>query len=202
MNQNQSKTKIGPYIKSSAAYGLIMGAIVWIFAAIFGPIYCCSGLDINLFTGFVIGEVLAIIIGLLVAVSCSIIFFMLIYFFAQRATKEFAVVRDKLAQQEPIFYDGAANHRVGKESVGGWMFLYGDRLYYMSHMWNNQVHEMYIPLQDIKGMNCPKKFLNDTTLDIALADGRVEQFAVYEPKVWAARINERYRLLQQMPKDA
>lgn len=126
MNQNQSKTKIGPYIKSSAAYGLIMGAIVWIFAAIFGPIYCCSGLDINLFTGFVIGEVLAIIIGLLVAVSCSI----------------------------------------------------------------------------IKGMNCPKKFLNDTTLDIALADGRVEQFAVYEPKVWAARINERYRLLQQMPKDA
>lgn len=202
MNENQSKTKIGPYIKSSAAYGFIMGAIVWVFAAVLAPIGCCSTFGVSPLAGILIGEVLAILLGLLVAIGSAIIFFILIYLFARRATKEFAVVREKLAEKESIFYDGAANHRVGKESVGGWMFLYEDRLYYMSHMWNNQAHEMYIPLQDIRGMNCPKKFLNDTTLDITLGDGRVEQFAVYEPKVWASRIDERYRMLQQMPKNA
>ena len=84
-------------------------------------------------------------------------------------------------------------YMMGKEGVGGWMFLLHDTLYFKSHQQNIQVHELQIPLSYIRKLKCTKSGLRGifrTGLDVELMDGRVEKYVVNDTKIWADSITE------------
>lgn len=91
---------------------------------------------------------------------------------------------------EGTVYEGAANHFVGIESVGGRLYLTQDTLIFVSHGLNIQTHRMDIPLKDITEINTrntlgfvPNGLLVHTALDTQ------ERFVVNKRKTWIAKIN-------------
>lgn len=86
---------------------------------------------------------------------------------------------------EKIIKEDAANHFMGAESVGGWIYLTDKRLVFKSHSLNIQNHELSIPLSDIE--NAMKgRFLRifSNRLQLKLKNGKVEKFVVNEPDDW------------------
>ena len=50
---------------------------------------------------------------------------------------------------ETMLRNGPANHFVGVEGVGGWLYLTSGRLYFRSHSLNIQNHECSLMLDDV-----------------------------------------------------
>lgn len=94
-----------------------------------------------------------------------------------------------MAAEYIIIFEGEANHFMGKEGVGGWLFLTPEFLFFKSHQFNFQNHELTIPLEQIKSA-APCKLLNFTTgLKVEKMNGTLETFAVNRNKEWAVNIN-------------
>ncbi|MDZ4821049.1 MAG: GRAM domain-containing protein [Planctomycetota bacterium] len=85
---------------------------------------------------------------------------------------------------EHIISQGAANHFRGIEAVGGWLFLTDRRLFFYSHDFNVQNHQLSIPRNEIlQAEPCRTLGIVPNGLRIKTSD-RVEQFVVQDRQSW------------------
>ena len=102
-----------------------------------------------------------------------------------------------LRPNENLFREGTANLQRGAETVGGWLFLTDQRLFFQSHSFNVQTGATDIPLSQVRGTRlCWTKFLGlipllPNSLAVTLANGVEHRFVVFGRKEWAAAISAR-----------
>ena len=106
-----------------------------------------------------------------------------------------AIQRRRFSQARPEFrgeellHDGPANHLLNGEGVGGWLFLTRERLLFRSHQFNNQPHELSVPLAEIAAVQpvrTAKIFPNG--LRLVTRSGREERFVVEAHRRWRDEI--------------
>ncbi len=180
----KSAVKLGVYL------GLMMGLMAGLLGMCLLPGLGCLLFQDAILFGIIIGLVADVIFALGFGVACGLLYGFLMYLFMKKKAEEFALLRNTFIAQNRLFYDGAANHQVGKESVGGWMFLLNDSLYFKSHQQNVQVHEFSIPLANIKKVEGHKNFIYNTGLTVELLDGTVEKYVINNQKMWIQKIHE------------
>ena len=125
------------------------------------------------------GMVLGCLAGLLYAVGISV--------FCAVTGKRMEVLKSKLEKESRILYDGGANHWVGKEAVGGWLFLLEEDVYFVSHKMNLQTHECKIPYQEIRSIRKGRK---PRSICLELKSGQQEEFVVNHGRIWRDIISE------------
>lgn len=184
--------------KSALRAGLLFGVYMGLFfGLLLVPCAGCFGARFESVVGIVIGLVIGVFLAVLAGGLSGLIYGLMMYSFMEKKAKEFAPLRESLIAQRRLYYDDGANHFVGAEGVGGWLFLLNDSLYFKSHQQNIQVHELQIPLVNIRKVESCKKLGMNTGLNVELVDGRVEKYTVNEPQVWAKKIYEgQQRILQ------
>lgn len=90
---------------------------------------------------------------------------------------------------EGTIYEGAANHFVGIESVGGKLYLTSTALIFISHGFNVQRHQTCIPLADITGIETSNSLgLVPNSFIVHTISGTKEKFVVNKRKVWMENI--------------
>ena len=91
---------------------------------------------------------LSLVLAVVVAVGCGAMFgIAMAVFGTSRTVKEQTQIL--LADGEQVIHSGGVNHFVGLEGVGGRLYLTNLRLYFKSHSFNIQKHELSIPLKEI-----------------------------------------------------
>lgn len=90
-----------------------------------------------------------------------------------------------------IVMDGPCNHFVGKEGVGGWMYLTEREIIFVSHNINYNVHSLNILLDSITDIS----FYNalgfvPNGMSVTTQAGKVEKFVLYDRKKWARAIQK------------
>ena len=180
-------------LKLEVFYGSAMGLFAGLFGLCFFPGMGCIMIKQNLWLGLILGLFLDIVAAALFGSICGIIYGRIMESNMKKHALDFVPMRDSFYSQNRLLYDGPANHMMGKEGVGGWLFLLNDTLYFKSHQQNIQVHELQIPLSYISKLKLTKSGLRGifrTGLDVELMDGRVEKYVVNETKIWADSITE------------
>ena len=180
-------------VKLGFFFGTIMGLLAGLLGLCLFPAFGCMIFRENIILGLILGVLLDIIAAVLFGAACGWLYGLGMWSLLKKNAQEFAPMRESYIAQRCLFYDGPANHVMGKESVGGWMFILSDTLYFKSHQQNVQVHELAIPLVNIRKITCTKNGMRgifSSGLDIELADGRMEQYVVNDRKIWVAKIIE------------
>ncbi|MDP9082000.1 MAG: hypothetical protein M3O71_31685 [Bacteroidota bacterium] len=132
--------------------------------------------------GLLIGTVSGAVAGLLFAAA--------VYFFSsskiiQRQTN-IAINSD-----ESIIFAGGANHFLNGEAVGGKLYLLNDKLYFKSHKFNAQNHELQIAIDGIRGVSFYNLFgVINRGLEIQTTTGSEEKFVVYNRDKWKTAIEK------------
>lgn len=156
------------YQKAFLLGGAPFGCIIGLFMGLTGTLYA----------------------GVVSGVFSGVFFGMLISGFVYIQGKQFKKTKSAMFEDESKVYDGGANHVMGSESVGGWLFLTADDLIFKSHNFNVQNHQIAIPLNqitDVKAsltLGCVPNGLKITV------NGNVEKFVVYKRKEWIRQICE------------
>ena len=133
--------------------------------------------------------VLGIIVGVITGPLSGVLFALLIGVFAKTQTKKFHVMRSEIAKIHKIVHDGEANHVINKEGAGGWLFLLPHELYFKSHKFNFQNHELRIPLETIESVHTYKNLgIIENGLLVVRKDGTQNKFVVYNPRTWVEKI--------------
>lgn len=89
---------------------------------------------------------------------------------------------------EHVIRHGPANHFKGIEAVGGWLYLTDTRLFFRSHGFNVQNHELSVPLADLVGVDaCRTLGIVPNGLRLSLRD-RTERFVVENRRAWVTAI--------------
>ena len=138
--------------------------------------------------------VFGIIWGLLIGILAGLLFTALLNVFAKWQARKFRKTRDEIAEKFVVLYDDAANHLVGREGVGGWLFLTSSGLFFKSHKLNFQAHELWIPFETIQSVSTYKSlgFIENGLL-LERVDGTQNKFVVYNPKLWIEKIEPQRR---------
>ena len=90
---------------------------------------------------------------------------------------------------ESLIHQGPANHFVGKEAVGGWLYLTNQRLLFASHGANFFVHEWEAPLSAIEGVSiCVTLKIIPNGIVVSTTDGE-RRFAVDGRVRWKNQID-------------
>ena len=139
--------------------------------------YILSGLLFGIIFGFIMRDVIyGIVGGILFGLSISILM--------KRQIKYFEKIKDEISKENKVIFDGYANHFMGKEAVGGWLYLTDKLLIFISHNNNSQNHEMVIPIAIIKKV---EKYLTlglvPNGLKIISIDAE-DKFVVNDRKKW------------------
>ena len=91
-------------------------------------------------------------------------------------------------QDEQLLKQGPANHFVGMEGVGGWLYLTDKRLLFRSHRFNIQNHELSMPLADIMEVQtCLTGRIVPNGLRVLTTSGE-ERFVVGGRRRWLVEI--------------
>lgn len=144
------------------------------------------GITMGLFWGFMSNAS----IGTLSGIFLGCVFGFLISIFVHIQSKKFKKDSWAIVGNKEIYMEGAANHFMGMESVGGWLFLTKDEITFKSHNVNVQKHQMVIPLSQITEVR--------TSLTLGIVPNGLlvktinttEKFVVNKRKEWAKKINE------------
>ena len=192
-SHKKSAVRLGIY------FGLMMAAMAGLLGLCLFPGLGCFLFSDAILFGIIIGLILDVIAALLFGAACGLVYGLIMGAFMETKAKEFAPMRADYIEQRRLFFDGPANHMMGKEGVGGWMFLLNDTLYFKSHQQNVQVHELGIPLANICKVECTKRGIHNTGLDVTLMDGTVEKYVVNDREVWVQKINEACRRVHNQP---
>lgn len=174
-------------LRAGVLFGVYTGLLVGVFLV---PCAGCFGFRTESVLGIVVGLMVGVLLAVLLGGLGGLIYGLIMYSFMENKAKEFAPLRESLIAQKRLYYDDGANHFVGAEGVGGWLFLLNDSLYFKSHQQNIQVHELQIPLVSIRKVECCKKLGFNTGLNVELVDGKVEQYTVNDPQIWEKKIYE------------
>lgn len=164
--------------------GLYTGIITGLFFALsFGILLGIS------FQDGMYGLLLGLGLGLAVGLVCGVFFSLCMAFLSKYQTKKFEPLRRQMAREHRIVFEGKANHFMNKEGVGGWLFLTPEFLFFKSHRFNIQNHELTIPMSLIKSATPCKLSKFATGLKVEKINGTWETFVVNRNNEWAVRIN-------------
>jgi len=136
------------------------------------------------------GDILySIIIGAISGFISGLLFALIMGMFINVQAKKFRPIREQIAKEHELLYDGGANHLVNKEGVGGWLFLTSNGLFFKSHKFNFQKHELWISYESISSLSTFKSlgFIENGML-IERIDGTQNKFVVQSPKIWTKKI--------------
>lgn len=178
-------------VLSGVLYGIAMGAF---FALFFSVMFIIKMVIEKGTQGILLGILFGLIVGVICGIASAILFGILIGIFGAKQAKKFEPVKESLSLSYTIFYEGGANHFVGKEGVGGWLFLTSQGLYFQSHSFNLQNHELWIHYENIKSVGTYKNlgFLHNG-LCIEDNNGNIEKFVVNDAKKWEEEMKKMYR---------
>lgn len=147
------------FFKAGLPFGLIMGIF---FSITYG---WKIGLNSGLLSGFIFGFLIAL--------------------FLKYQSGKFTKNRP-LLPGEQLLKEGAANHFLDGEVVGGWIYLTNQRFYFKSHKSNIQNHELPIPLEAISSVEKANTFgIIPNNLRLTLQNGTTEKFVVNGAGEWA-----------------
>ena len=91
---------------------------------------------------------------------------------------------------EGAIFEGAANHFVKAESVGGKLYLTQEALVFVSHALNIQRHELVIPIAEIADLSLSKSLgIVPNGLTVHTSSGTEEKFVVNKRNTWIEKIN-------------
>ena len=167
-------------MKAGALFGTIMGAFYLVLNFIPGFI---GGFKFDFF-------IKASIVGVSIALICGLLFGLFMFLISFFLTKKFEKVKKEIEKERDIVFDEPANHFVGIEGVGGWLFLFSDTFCFRSHALNIQTHTMEIPLSDIvSAERCRISRLSNKGILIKTVQGKEEKFVVNSPSEWVEKIN-------------
>lgn len=114
--------------------------------------------------------------GLILGIGAGILYSFVLSIFSIFKLRVIRIKRKELKDKGILISDTPANHKIGKEFVGGCLYFLNDSLWYISHKFNLHVHECIIPYSEIKSV-CKGKFIN--SICVTLKDGRQETFIVF-----------------------
>lgn len=115
-------------------------------------------------------------------------FFLSIFVFFQ--TKGFKRLKHEIVGDSNLIFDGGANHFMGKESVGGWLYLTDKELIFKSHSFNIQKHTSVIDINQIAEVK-PSLTLGIVPNGLNIITTKSEErFVVFDRKIWIQKINE------------
>jgi GRAM domain len=99
---------------------------------------------------------------------------------------------------EQIIKAGPANHFMGHEAVGGWLFLTDQRLVFKSHNFNLQNHELALALTDIVWVQ-PRRTAGiiPNGLQVQTQQGATERFVVGGRSDWCTQITATKAILTE-----
>ena len=102
------------------------------------------------------------------------------------------LIQDKLRKrygiEGTVLRDGAANRMVGKEAVGGWIFLMEDRFCFASHAINRTTGAWSVSYADIENVSKGKRI---RSFAIRTKEGTEEEFIVNDRREWIAFLKEK-----------
>lgn len=158
------KDNIKKILFAGIPFGIIMGTFYGIISN-------------SIYLGIISGAFLGAFFG----------FFIWIFVFIQsRKFKKSSLIS---SAGKEIIMDGEANHFKGKESVGGWLYLYKDKIIFISHKFNIQNHQTIIALNQIIEVRTSLTLgFIPNGLQI-MTDSCVEKFVVNKRKEWVKKIN-------------
>jgi hypothetical protein len=135
--------------------------------------------------------VLGIIIGAIAGFLAGLLFALTISVFIKIQAKKYSLMRNEISEKYVVLYDGGANHNVNGEGVGGWLCLTSNGLFFKSHKYNFQSHELWIPLETVQSIKTYKSFgfINNGLL-LNRKDGTQNKFIIYSPEKWIAKIEQ------------
>ena len=114
----------------------------------------------------------------------GILFGLLIALFLNYQSRKFTQNRP-LSADEKLVKEGPANHH----GNGGWIYLTDSRLFYVSHKFNINNHELSIPLSEIAAVEKGHSLgIVSNQLILNLSGGQTEKFVVQGVKGWLNQI--------------
>lgn len=125
--------------------------------------------------------------GIILGISAGIFFSFFISTFVLIAACKMKKFKKSFQLDTKIWYDGGANHIVGKECVGGWIFLTEDELLFHPHSFNKNTENCKIAYSQIKNITIGSKI---RSIDVYLHTGGKESFIVNNRKQWIMRIKK------------
>lgn len=145
-----------------------------------------AGIIFGITMGFVSAYIYGATIALMAAPVAGVVFGGFLYVFV---TSEVVKKQTKLENTTGIIHEGAANHFLGAESVGGKLYLLKDALEFKSHGFNVQNHNLTIYLKDIQEAKTYNLFwFIPNGLLIILKNGQIEKFVVNGRQNWIKNI--------------
>ena len=126
------------------------------------------------------GIVLGVIAGLLFAGFCTI--------FTVCVAAGKGKLKERYGITEQAIYDGGASHIMGKVSIGGWMYMFEDRVCFLPHRFNAQVGQIIMPYKDIHSVAMGRKWRRIT---IQTKDGNIIEFVVNEASEWVEMLQKK-----------
>ncbi len=157
-------------------------------------------------TGIPFGTILGLPMGLVTMdFTIGLIYFLMLgipfglvggtFIFLQ--TRKFKKISLEITNGKEIIFEGGANHRKGKESVGGWLCLTKDELIFQSHKLNIQRHKTVIPLNEITEIKTSLTYIVPNGLQI-ITSNNVDKFVVNTRKKWIKEIEEAISLQKKI----
>jgi hypothetical protein len=127
--------------------------------------------------------------GILYGALAGLLFGLIMAIFIQRQSSKFKKIEKEITNGDNIIFDGGANHFVGKEGVGGWMYLTDNEVIFQSHKLDFSNHKWAIKLSEIEEVSGKKtaKIINNG-LVIKTINGDTETFVVNSRNMWIKKI--------------
>lgn len=149
-----------------------------------------TGVPFGIILGLPMGLVtLDFSIGLIYFLMLGIPFGLLLGTFVFLQTRKFKKISLEITGGKEIVFEGGANHKMGKERVGGWLCLTKDELIFQSHKYNIQKHKTIIPLNEITEIKKSLTYIVPNGLKI-FNNGNIDKFVVNTRRKWIKQINE------------
>lgn len=126
--------------------------------------------------------------GLILGLMGGVFFAGVMTIFTQILFKRKDKLRERYGLKGEVLYDGAANHMVGKNAIGGWIFLMADRFCFASHAINVVVGVWSIPYSEIADVTKGKMI---RSIAIHSKNGEVDEFVVNNCNEWITILKDK-----------
>lgn len=150
------------------------------------------------FSGIIFGAVMSLIYGMFMGIIAGFLFGLTMSVIMQLLKRKFKKEGTEIIDGKNIIMDGGANHFVGMEGVGGWLYLTPDEIIFKSHNFNIQNHKLIIPLNQIQEIKTvPTAKIIPNGLEIKTKEDNIEKFVINNRKTWVEKINETISLMNK-----
>lgn len=131
---------------------------------------------------------MSVVKGIVLGVIAGLLFAGVLTIFIVCVSAGKGKLKERYGITEQAIYDGGASYVIDKVSIGGWMYMFEDRLCFLSHRINVQVVQMIIPYQNMHSVTAGKKWRRIT---IHTKDGKCVEFIVNEADEWVDMLQKK-----------